>query len=144
MARARGAGRAREVSGRAALPRMQAAGSGERGRPSAADAAAATVRPARATWRLVPRLRQLDQRPGPVRVGAAGSGIAFGLVVAGLRRTPGAFSLIHAIAPRATSRDDLVLGIGDDAAILPVPAGRHTVVVMDSLMTRDTSSQQPR
>src|SRR3546814_8739575 len=124
MARARGAGRAREVSGRAALPRMQAAGSGERGRPSAADAAAATVRPARATWRLVPRLRQLDQRPGPVRVGAAGAGIAFGLVVAGLKRMPGEFSLIDAIARRATSRDDVVLGIGDDAAILAVPAGR--------------------
>ena len=55
------------------------------------------------------------------------------MVVAGLKRMPTEFSLIHAIARRAPTRDDVVLGIGDDAAILAVPAGRQLVVAMDTL-----------
>src|SRR5690606_3354602 len=43
------------------------------------------------------------------------------------------FSLIDAIARRASARDDVVLGIGDDAAILAVPAGNQLVVAMDTL-----------
>ena len=46
---------------------------------------------------------------------------------------PGEFSLIDAIARRAAAREDVVLGIGDDAAILAVPAGRQLVVAMDTL-----------
>ncbi|GAA3934043.1 thiamine-phosphate kinase [Luteimonas lutimaris] len=46
---------------------------------------------------------------------------------------PAEFSLIDAIARRAAARDDVVLGIGDDAAILAVPAGRQLVVAMDTL-----------
>lgn len=46
---------------------------------------------------------------------------------------PTEFALIDAIARRAAARDDVVLGIGDDAAILDVPAGRRLVVAMDTL-----------
>ena len=46
---------------------------------------------------------------------------------------PGEFSLIDAIARRVPARNDVVLGIGDDAAILAVPAGRQLVVAMDTL-----------
>ncbi|MGN7724220.1 thiamine-phosphate kinase [Luteimonas sp. 22616] len=48
---------------------------------------------------------------------------------------PSEFALIDAIARRAAVRDDVVLGIGDDAAILDVPAGRRLVVAMDTLNT---------
>ena len=51
----------------------------------------------------------------------------------GLTRMPTEFALIDAIARRATARDDVVLGIGDDAAILAVPAGSSLVVAMDTL-----------
>lgn len=37
------------------------------------------------------------------------------------------------IRARAASRDDVVLGIGDDAAILRLPPGRDLVVAMDTL-----------
>src|SRR5690606_29541439 len=43
------------------------------------------------------------------------------------------FSLIDAIARRASTRGDVVLGIGDDAAIVAVPAGHQLVVAMDTL-----------
>ena len=43
------------------------------------------------------------------------------------------FDLIARIHARAASRDDVVLGIGDDAAILRVPSGRDLVVAMDTL-----------
>jgi thiamine-monophosphate kinase len=43
------------------------------------------------------------------------------------------FDLIARIHARAASRDDVVLGIGDDAAILRVPPGRDLVVAMDTL-----------
>src|SRR3546814_16391334 len=46
---------------------------------------------------------------------------------------PTEFTLIDAIARRAATRDDVVLGIGDDAAILAMPAGRQLVVAMDTL-----------
>src|SRR3546814_20437450 len=46
---------------------------------------------------------------------------------------PTEFTLIDAIARRAATRDDVVLGIGDDAAVLAVPAGRPLVVAMDTL-----------
>src|SRR3546814_12963205 len=48
-------------------------------------------------------------------------------------RMPTEFTLIDAIARRAATRDDVVLGIGDDAAVLAVPAGRQLVVAMDTL-----------
>jgi thiamine-monophosphate kinase len=50
-----------------------------------------------------------------------------------MTRMPSEFALIDAIARRAAVRDDVVLGIGDDAAILDVPAGRRLVVAMDTL-----------
>lgn len=43
------------------------------------------------------------------------------------------FDLIERIRRRAGARDDVVLGIGDDAALLQVPAGRQLVVAMDTL-----------
>ena len=45
------------------------------------------------------------------------------------------FSLIRRFfAAPATARDDVVLGIGDDAALLRVPAGQELVVSTDSLV----------
>ena len=46
---------------------------------------------------------------------------------------PTEFALIDVIARRVAPRDDVVLGIGDDAAILAVPAGWQLVVAMDTL-----------
>ena len=43
------------------------------------------------------------------------------------------FDLIARIHARATTRGDVVLGIGDDAALLQVPAGMQLVVAMDTL-----------
>jgi thiamine-monophosphate kinase len=43
------------------------------------------------------------------------------------------FDLIDRIRSRVTTRDDVVLGIGDDAALLQVPAGQQLVVAMDTL-----------
>ncbi len=43
------------------------------------------------------------------------------------------FDLIARIHARAASRSDVLLGIGDDAAILRVPPGRDLVVAMDTL-----------
>lgn len=43
------------------------------------------------------------------------------------------FDLIARIRQRAPHRSDVVLGIGDDAAILSVPAGKQLVVAMDTL-----------
>lgn len=50
------------------------------------------------------------------------------------RAAPGEFDLIARIRDRAAHRrDDVVLGIGDDAAVLAVPAGRQLVVATDTL-----------
>lgn len=43
------------------------------------------------------------------------------------------FDLIARIHQRAASRGDVVVGIGDDAAILSLPPGRQLVVAMDTL-----------
>ncbi len=43
------------------------------------------------------------------------------------------FHLIDRIRARATTRDDVVLGIGDDAAILRPPSGKQLVVTADTL-----------
>jgi thiamine-monophosphate kinase len=43
------------------------------------------------------------------------------------------FSLIERIRRRAAAREDVVLGIGDDAALLRVPPGRELAVAMDTL-----------
>lgn len=43
------------------------------------------------------------------------------------------FDLIARIRARAADRDDVRLGIGDDAAILQVPDGQQLVVTMDTL-----------
>ena len=45
----------------------------------------------------------------------------------------GEFDLIGRIAARTIARGDVVLGIGDDAALLQPPAGRELVVAMDTL-----------
>jgi len=46
----------------------------------------------------------------------------------------GEFDLIARIRERAdAARDDVVIGIGDDAALLQVPLGRQLVVTMDAL-----------
>ena len=45
----------------------------------------------------------------------------------------GEFDLIARIRARAGSRDDVVLGIGDDAAVLQPPPGRQLVVCTDTL-----------
>ena len=46
---------------------------------------------------------------------------------------PGEFDLIERIRRRVGARDDVVLGIGDDAALLAPPPGRQLVVAMDTL-----------
>jgi thiamine-monophosphate kinase len=46
----------------------------------------------------------------------------------------GEFSLIERIRARASGRDDVVLGIGDDAALLRVPAGHELVLSTDTLV----------
>ena len=43
------------------------------------------------------------------------------------------FELLERIRRRAGTRDDVVLGIGDDAALLRVPPGRLLVVATDTL-----------
>lgn len=43
------------------------------------------------------------------------------------------FDLIDRIRSRAATREDVVLGIGDDAAILQPPAGKQLVVTADTL-----------
>ena len=43
------------------------------------------------------------------------------------------FDLIERIRQRVASRGDVVLGIGDDAALLQLPAGMQLVVAMDTL-----------
>lgn len=45
----------------------------------------------------------------------------------------GEFELIERIRARAAARDDVVLGIGDDAAVLQVPPGKQLVVATDTL-----------
>jgi thiamine-monophosphate kinase len=45
----------------------------------------------------------------------------------------GEFDLIASIRARAAGRDDVILGIGDDAAIVQVPSGRQLVVATDTL-----------
>jgi thiamine-monophosphate kinase len=45
----------------------------------------------------------------------------------------GEFDLIASIRARVAGRDDVVLGIGDDAAIVQAPPGRQIVVAMDTL-----------
>ncbi len=45
----------------------------------------------------------------------------------------GEFDLIDRIAARTVARDDVVLGIGDDAALLQPPPGMQLVVAMDTL-----------
>ncbi len=43
------------------------------------------------------------------------------------------FALIDRLRARAAQRDDVVLGIGDDAALLALPAGEQLVVTADTL-----------
>ena len=43
------------------------------------------------------------------------------------------FDLIERIRRRARSRDDVILGIGDDAAMLQVPAGKQLVIATDTI-----------
>jgi thiamine-monophosphate kinase len=43
------------------------------------------------------------------------------------------FELIERIRMRATLRDDVILGIGDDAAVLQVPAGKQLVIATDTI-----------
>ena len=45
------------------------------------------------------------------------------------------FSLIERIRARAAGRDDVVLGIGDDAALLQVPPGHELVLSTDTLVS---------
>ncbi len=44
------------------------------------------------------------------------------------------FALIDRICERSTSRSDVLVGIGDDAAVLAVPAGHQLVVSTDTLI----------
>jgi thiamine-monophosphate kinase len=47
---------------------------------------------------------------------------------------PGEFALIDRIRARAARRPDVVLGIGDDAAVLRLPPGHELVVTSDTLV----------
>ena len=46
---------------------------------------------------------------------------------------PAEFDLVAGIRERVATRDDVVLGIGDDAALLQPPPGQQLVVAMDTL-----------
>lgn len=48
---------------------------------------------------------------------------------------PGEFALIDRIRARVRARADVVLGIGDDAALLRLPAGHDLVVTTDTLVS---------
>lgn len=48
-------------------------------------------------------------------------------------RAASEFDLIARIRQRAVTRGDVIVGIGDDAAVLSVPAGKQLVVAMDTL-----------
>jgi thiamine-monophosphate kinase len=50
-----------------------------------------------------------------------------------MNTTPGEFDLIERIRRRVVARGDVRLGIGDDAALLAVPAGMQLAVAMDTL-----------
>lgn len=50
-----------------------------------------------------------------------------------MESAPAEFDLIARIRRRTTGRGDVVLGIGDDAALVQVPADRQLVVAMDTL-----------
>lgn len=54
-------------------------------------------------------------------------------IVAEMHRGAAEFDLIERIRRRAFVRDDVVLGIGDDAALLQVPPGKQLVVATDTL-----------
>lgn len=56
-----------------------------------------------------------------------------GTDVAGGAPAPGEFDLIARIRARVASREDVVLGIGDDAALLAMPSGMQLVVTADTL-----------
>lgn len=53
---------------------------------------------------------------------------------AGADRVPGEFALIDRIRARARAGTGVALGIGDDAAVLDVPAGQQLVVTSDTLV----------
>lgn len=53
--------------------------------------------------------------------------------MAEVHRGAAEFDLIDRIRARVATRDDVVLGIGDDAAVLQVPPGRQLVVAADTL-----------
>ncbi|HEY0504357.1 MAG TPA: thiamine-phosphate kinase [Lysobacter sp.] len=53
--------------------------------------------------------------------------------MAGTPRGAAEFDLIERIRVRVATRPDVILGIGDDAALLQVPPGRPLVVAMDTL-----------
>ncbi len=46
----------------------------------------------------------------------------------------GEFELIERFFTRRTARRDVLLGVGDDAALLEVPAGRALVAATDTLV----------
>ncbi len=47
---------------------------------------------------------------------------------------PGEFDIIARYFTRHSTRRDVLLGVGDDAALLQVPANRHLVAAMDTLV----------
>jgi thiamine-monophosphate kinase len=58
---------------------------------------------------------------------------ALEIMVTGTHHGAAEFALIDRIRARAATREGVILGIGDDAAILQVPAGRQLVVATDTL-----------
>ena len=54
-------------------------------------------------------------------------------MVTGTHQGTAEFDLIERIRARAATREDVILGIGDDAALLQVPTGRLLVVATDTL-----------
>ena len=54
-------------------------------------------------------------------------------MVTGTHQGTAEFDLIERIRARAATREDVILGIGDDAALLQVPTGRQLVVATDTL-----------
>ena len=70
--------------------------------------------------------------PAPLHASAQARGAPGWIVIDASRGAP-EFDLIARIRARAAVRDDVVLGIGDDAALLRVPPGELLVVATDTL-----------
>src|SRR3546814_19487998 len=82
------------------------------------------------SWRARQGCRQVSRRRG---AGTAWAVTLFGIDAHEARNPMSEFDLIARIRDRVPERADVLLGIGDAAALLQVPAGQVLVVSCDTL-----------